>query len=431
MNKHTLPEIPIVTLADSSTKDLVKRSVLYVDTAYTLAIVQMKGHQSFFETRHSDGFFEKVWGVHPISDVSGSGSRAIKTFRFSPDQTIIEGVSKSHDWPKLFAPLDFLLSQAKLLRQLLRLIRAEQIDLIVATDSYFCGLFSVALKWFSDRPLVIGIYSNSDDVYQRFGVLAAPKLLPSYRLQKFVARFVLSRADLVVGGTRYYLNWAMANGVSPSRGAVIPIARNIEPCHLLTPTERGAAEPLLAMLGIPTEGRHMIMVSRLIPEKFAEDGVKAMIEAARIDLKAIGIVAGDGPMQPQLEALVAEAGLSQRLRFVGHITQEELSRIIPHCVTISPLTGMALVECGLGGSPAVAYEADWHAEFVEDGVNGFIVPLHDWKAMGRRVAELLLNDALRERMSRAMRALALARADRKAIARNEAEIFGRLLGDKP
>ena len=36
---------------------------------------------------------------------------------------------------------------------------------------------------------------------------------------------------------------------------------------------------------------------------------------------------------------------------------------------------------------------------------------------------------MRERMSRAMRDLALARADRKSIARNEAEIFGRLLGE--
>jgi hypothetical protein len=39
-----------------------------------------------------------------------------------------------------------------------------------------------------------------------------------------------------------------------------------------------------------------------------------MIQAARLDLNAIGIVAGDGPMQPQLEALVVEAGGVEPIR---------------------------------------------------------------------------------------------------------------------
>lgn len=408
-----------------------KRSVLYVDMAYTLAIVQRKGHDNFFEARHSGGYFAKVWGVHPISDVAGSGATSIKTHEFSPNQVIIEGISRSRSWPQLFAPLDFFLSQSKLLKLLVRIVRKERVDLIVATCPVFSGSFGLVLKWLTGRPLAICIYANYDDMYRNTGALAVPRLLPSFRLQNAVARFVLRRADLIMGGTRYYLDYAISHGADPAKGTVVPIARYVEPCHLVDPERRTSPEPVLAALGVPTHGRHMIMVSRLIPLKFAEDGVRAMIFAARADSRAIGIVAGDGPLQPHLKALVAEAGLTERIRFVGHITQVQLSQIVPHCVTISPLTGMALVECGLGGSPAVAYDADWQPEFVEDGVNGFITPLNDWQAMGARVAELIGNDMLRQRMSQAMRASALARADREAIARSEAEIFGRLLGDKP
>lgn len=407
-----------------------KRSVLYVDMAYTLAIVLRKGHRNFFETRHSGGYFAKVWGVHPISDVAGSGATSIKTYEFSPDQVVIEGVSRSRNWPRLLAPLDFLLSQAKLLRMLVRLIRKERIDLIVANDPFFGGSFALVLKWLSGRPLVICIYANFDDMYRNTGALAFPRLLPSFRLQNAVARFVLHRAKLVIGGTRYYLDWALAHGADPAKGVVVPIARHVEPCHLLDPAKREPAESVLASLGVPAEGRHMILVSRLIVPKFADEGVKAMIVAARADTRAIGIVAGDGPLQPHLEALVADAGLTERIRFVGHISQAQLSRIVPHCVTLSPLTGMALVECGLGGSPAVAYDADWQPEFVADGVNGFIIPLHDWQAMGARVVELLGDDALRERMSQAMRASALARADREAIARTECDVFGRIFSTR-
>ena len=83
---------------------------------------------------------------------------------------------------------------------------------------------------------------------------------------------------------------------------------------------------------------------------------------------------------------------------------------------------------GLGGSPAVAYDADWQPEFVEDGLNGFIVPLHDWQAMGRRAAQLLGDETLRGRMSAAMRVSALARANRKAIACHEHDVFDAVLG---
>ena len=403
------------------------RSVLYVDMAYTHAIVELKGHHNFYFTRHSSGYFKKVWGVHPISDVAGSGAKKIETYRFSINQTIIEGVSQSRDWPKLFAPVDFFLSQAKLLRQIVSIIRNQDIALIVATDPFYSGGFGLVLKWLTGRPLGIGVYANYDDMYRNYGTLAVPRLLRWFWLQTLIGRFVLRRADLILGGTDYYLNWAIAHGGSRQRGAVIPIARNIEPCHLADPASREPAGMLLASLGVPA-GRLMILISRLIPVKFAKDGVRAMIEAARIDPKAVGIVAGDGPMRPELEALVAGAGLTDRIRFVGHLSQEQLSRLLPHCVTISPLTGMALVEAGLGGSPAVAYDADWQPEFVEDGLNGFIVPLHDWQAMGRRAAQLLGDETLRGRMSAAMRVSALARANRKAIACHEHDVFDAVLG---
>jgi hypothetical protein len=50
--------------------------------------------------------------------------------------------------------------------------------------------------------------------------------------------------------------------------------------------------------------------------------------------------------------------------------------------------------------------------------------------MGKRAAQLLGDDGLRTRMSIAMRANALKRADRESIARHEREVFDRLLGPR-
>lgn len=403
------------------------RSVLYIDMAYTLEIVRQKGHGNFFETRHSAGFFDRVWGVHPLADRAGSKAGKIETLEFSPRQTIVEGVSRSRNWPRFLAPLDFLMSQLSLLRYLLSIIRRNHVDLIVANDPFYGGLLAAILARLSGRPLALGIYANYDFAYQTFGALAFPRLFRWFWLQNIVARFVLRRADLVIGGTRNYLDWAMRYGARPDAGAVIPIARNIEQCHLADPARRGDSGEALRALGLPEGGRYMILVSRLIAVKFVEDGVRAMIEAARLDERAVGIVAGDGPMRAELEKIVADAGLKDRIRFIGHVPQEMLSRILPRCVAVSPLTGMALVEAGLGGAPAIAYDADWQAEFVEDGVNGLVVRLGDVAGMAEATARLLGDDELRIRMSKAMREKAVRAADRSAIAETEQEVFSRVL----
>lgn len=403
------------------------RRVLYVDMAYTYATVLQKQHQNFFETRHSGGFFEHVWGVHPLADRGGSDARSIQTYEFSPQQTLVEGVSSSRDWPRFLAALDLLLSQLALVRLLLRIIKREKIDLIVATDPIYSGLLGLILKRFSGTPLAVGIYANYDLAWKTFKVVAMPRLIPSFRLQTFISERVLRAADLLIGGSQDNLNWGLNHGGNPRSAAVIPIARNIQACHLADPAARGDASEALQALGIPAALNYLLMISRLIPVKFAEDGIRAMIHAAKQEPDLLGIVAGDGTLRAELEALVASEGLAGRILFIGHVDQEMLSRVIPRCITVSPLTGMALVEAGLGGSPAVAYDADWQAEFVEDGVNGYVVPMWDYRQMGDKALMLVRDGSLRARMSTAMREIARRRADRDEIAKLERQVFGRLL----
>jgi glycosyltransferase involved in cell wall biosynthesis len=401
--------------------------VLYIDMAYTHATVLRKMHQNFFETRHSGGLFEQVWGVHPLADRAGSSARSIQTYAFSPKQIIIEGVSSSRSWPRFLQPLDLVLSQIALVRRLIKVIRSERIELVVATDPVYSGLLGLILKRCAGTPLAVGIYANYDLAWETFRTLAMPRLIPSYRLQTFISERVLRGADLVVGGSQDNLNWGIKHGANPHVAAVIPIARNIQACHLTEPAHRPGAAETFATLGIPEGREYLLMVSRLIPVKFAEDGVKAMIHAASQDERVVGVIAGEGPLRPSLEAMVAEAGLTGRILFLGHIEQDVLSLIIPHCVTVSPLTGMALVEAGLGGSPAVAYDADWQAEFVRDGENGYIVPMWDYRQLGQRALELIQNPSLRARMSRTMREIARHRADRDQIAKIELAVFSRVL----
>ena len=401
------------------------RSLLYIDMAYTVEIVHRKRHFQFFEMRHSGGYFDRVWGVHPLADAAGKHSREIEFVPFSDRQTVIEGVAEMLKLPRFLLPLNFLYSQGRLVRRLGKLIADERIAIISATDAYYAGLIGLILKRLTGRALVVGVYSNQDELYAATGALAMPRLLPFRWLEQAVARLVLSRADLVVAGNRNNLDFALANG---ARGAtaIIPVAKNAEPLHLRPPGER---EPpaTLARLGIAPDAPLMLFVGRLLELKHPDEAVRAMARVIAARPEAHGLIAGSGPMQPELEALADSLGAGSRIHFLGHLDQDELSRLIPLSITLSPLTGMALVECGLGGSPLVAFDRDWQAEFVADGVNGFVVPFLDHEAMADRAIRLIDQPELRDRMAKASRERALDFADRTRIEALEHQAYDRLL----
>ena len=72
--------------------------IMYLDMAYTLRIVREKDLSQEFLSRDCGGFFEHVWGVHPIADVPHDAPLSFSGFRpqvvaFAPNQTIVEGAS--------------------------------------------------------------------------------------------------------------------------------------------------------------------------------------------------------------------------------------------------------------------------------------------------------------------------------------------------
>ena len=404
---------------------MTERRLMYIDMAYTLELIRRKRHDQFFEMRHSGDYFGRVWGVHPLADIAGKRSSEIEVVPFSDRQVIIEGVAQSLKLPKWLMPLDFLVSQARLVRLLRRLIVDQRIALISATDPYYSGFVGWLLKRLTGRPLVIAVYGNPDEIYAATGALQMPRLLRFRFLEQSVARFVLSRADLVIAANRNNIGFAVANGAR-GRTAIIPVSKNIEAVHLAPPSGRRPSA-LLSRLGIEPGAHLLLCVGRLLALKHPDEAVRAMALVIERCPGAVGLLAGSGPMQGELEALVGELGMKGKIHLLGHLDQSELSEIIPRCVTLSPLTGMALIECGLGGSPIVAFNRDWQSEFVADGVSGFVVPFLDHRAMAARAIEMVNDPGLRARMAKASRERALDECDVERIQALEHRTYDDLL----
>jgi len=406
------------------------RSCIFIDMAYSLDELRQRRHFQFFEARRSGGYFDKVIGLHPLADRVARLNSSIERKRFSECQDVVEARSASHGLPVFLRPLDVLLSQRRLLDYMTGVVRDEKVSLISATDPLYSGLFGLWLKRRTGIPLVIHLVANFDLNYEATGSLAMPRMFPSRALEKRVIRYVLRKADLVAAGSETTREYAIDQGVARDRTDVFRVTKNMIAAHRAPPEERRPlTEGERQQLGIGNSRKLLLTIARLERVKMVDQSILAFSLVAQEHADAVLLLAGEGSDRDRLERLARELGIADRIRFLGLLDQDLLARLIPGCVALSPLTGMALAETSMGGCPAAAYDCDSSiADLVETGVTGWLLELGDWKGMGQAAHRLLSDPALYKRMSKAMRKRAENLTDEKVLYAHEHAAFDRLLG---
>lgn len=407
-----------------------QRSLLCIDMAYTMQTVRKTNRLAFCNARHFLGVFQRVYALHPLSDVAGgnaSGEPSIH--RLSKDQVVVEGVAFKFNLPAILKPLDLLLSQALLLRRMARVIRSKGVHAIYATDPYYSGLFGLLLKLLTGTRLVVLVAANYDEIYAATRTLAYPRLFRYRWVENAVSGLVLRAADLVAGGNRNNLECALNHGANPARSTIFTSALNIDKSHQVPPETRDR-ECLAHVFGdrpwLVSRPR-LLFVGRLQAVKMPQDALAAMEIVCRANPEVVGVVAGDGPLRAELESWVHARGLHDRILFAGNVEQGVLASLIAGSIIVSPLTGMALIEAGLGGAAIVAYDRDWQADFITDGVDGYIVPFRDVQAMAARAGQLLAEPETRAAISRRIREKSLDLTSMPKLRRHFEEQWSRVL----
>jgi colanic acid/amylovoran biosynthesis glycosyltransferase len=167
-------------------------------------------------------------------------------------------------------------------------------------------------------------------------------------------------------------------------------------------------------------------------------GQAHLVEACR-RLTARGVpvectFVGDGPDRAALEARVADAGLTGRVRFSGQRTRAELVELLRRADVLAapsvPTRGgkregipVVLMEAMAAGLPVVASRLSGIPELVADGESGLLVPPGDPDALAAALARLAADPALRSRLGQAARARVAADFD---VSRNARRLVARI-----
>lgn len=180
----------------------------------------------------------------------------------------------------------------------------------------------------------------------------------------------------------------------------------------------------------------VLFASRLLREK----GVYELIEAIR-RLRARGYQAEfllAGGLYPGNPSSLTEEELREVRReglveYLGHV--EDMPACIAECdLAVLPSyregTPRILIEAAAMGKPVVATDIAGCRGLVEDGVNGFLVPVKSPGDLAGAIQKLLDDKALREKMGRAGRKIVLEGFDQDIVINKTFEVYRELFGNK-
>ena len=119
--------------------------LLVIDTSYNFeAINEKKLHEAVY-SRDLNGFFDKVWSVHPFGNITNPNKKSkdfskIQIFKLNQRHIFIEGKIGKFYFLKNFKILNFLISQLEIFFYLIKLIKREKIDFIKVNDPHYNSL---------------------------------------------------------------------------------------------------------------------------------------------------------------------------------------------------------------------------------------------------------------------------------------------------
>jgi glycosyltransferase involved in cell wall biosynthesis len=151
-------------------------------------------------------------------------------------------------------------------------------------------------------------------------------------------------------------------------------------------------------------GDFVLAVSRLDAIKRMDGVIRAM---AHVRSGVRCLIVGTGPMEASLRRLARDLGVADRVEFLGYVDDRRLIELYANCraVYYAPYDedyGYVTLEAFRSRKPVLtAPDSGGVLEFVEDGVNGFVVPLDRPDEMAQRIERLHEDAGLAKRLGEA------------------------------
>jgi glycosyltransferase involved in cell wall biosynthesis len=257
--------------------------------------------------------------------------------------------------PKVWMPFHAASIFLGCLRPLAKLNREAKIDCIDAHFVYPDGMAAVLLGKVFGIPVTVSARGSDINLY------------PEYLLIRPMIKWTLNHADNVIAVSAALKDKMLELGASSARTHVIPNGVDERRFRYTGRTEaRGK-------LNLPVNAEILISVGALIPSKGHQLLIRAFAQVAPSHPDLQLHILGEGSYRQELEELVRELGLKDKVELTGKRPNEELQLWFnaadlsclasaregwPNVVTESLACGTPVVATSVGGIPEILHKPE-------------------------------------------------------------------------
>lgn len=265
----------------------------------------------------------------------------------------------------------------------------------------------------SVHPLVVTAWGSD--------VLVEPRRDP---LSKLIARWTLGRADLVTSNSGYMAERIVALGVRASKVEVVTLGadrydleRHADSVNL-RPHDASRPETIIS-----TRAHEPLYNVGEILDAYGEvarrrPGTRLVVANDGADSRALQSIAASSPGRVEF------VGVLDRTAFRDALAGAEVFVSVPS----SDATSVALLQAMAAGAFPVVSDLPAVREWIEDGVNGIVVPLHRPDALATAIRRALDDHDLRRRAAAVNRAVVEERGLTETHMARLEELYLRLAG---
>jgi len=231
-------------------------------------------------------------------------------------------------------------------------------------------------------------------------VLIVPEARLISRIKAYIAKHTLRKAELITCDAKHMKEAMVWLGVAPEKIDIVYFGVDT---RKFSPRQKN--ERLKEKLGIynsPT----VISLRYLEPVYDVESLIRSILLVLEEIPESKFVIAGKGSEEERLKELTKSLGISESVKFVGFIPNDKLPQYL---TTMDVYVSTSLSDAGIAAStaeamacglPVIVTDVADNKKWIDNGVNGFVVPVKDPKSLAEKIIYLLQNEDIRKKFGK-------------------------------
>lgn len=309
--------------------------------------------------------------------------------------------------------IGLIISTPIMLLQVYLLAKKINVSIIRARNAYAAGFIAVTIGRLLKIPSVVSLGGDNRIAQKLLGRHYGHSRILSFILEEYS----LLNANRVFCSNEFTKQYAMKLGVAADKSTVINHRIDTE---ILSSEDKSSRRN---DLGFSNE------IIGLFIGRFEKDKqVDVIIEAIpKVLLKNKNIhfhFLGDGSMKAELKSRVRDLDIEKYVHFHGYQNRQNISKFLTASdFIVIPMSGFVIYEAAFSKTPIIAFDVEWHSEFVINNETGVLVRDRDSSDLAAAIDRLSNDEFFRDYIAKNAHSKFLEECNQESIINKEIEQY--------